>query len=260
MGRIDRRALFTSGAAAALLAASGLSLAAAPRAGGQLRLALAGPDSLDAVMRGALFETLTEVGPDGVLRGELATGWTSDAGARAWTLDLRADATFQSGAPVTASEVAAALIAHGFDAAPQGAQRVRIALAAGDADLPYRLSDPALVIAARDGTGSGPYHLTGLREGRQFSAERRGARGWADRVQALVIADAAVRAEALTGGHVDIAELPAPDGLRGRGPFHYHPDEAGMVLAAHPSVGVPRVIGARAALDDGRIAQRWWRA
>ncbi|PJE34773.1 peptide ABC transporter substrate-binding protein, partial [Pseudooceanicola lipolyticus] len=36
MTRIDRRALFASGAAAALLAASGLSANAAPRLGGTL--------------------------------------------------------------------------------------------------------------------------------------------------------------------------------------------------------------------------------
>ena len=36
MTRLDRRALFTSGAAAALLTASGVSLDAAPRAGGRL--------------------------------------------------------------------------------------------------------------------------------------------------------------------------------------------------------------------------------
>ena len=43
MSRIDRRALFTSGAAAALMAATGSSLSAAPLRGGALRLAVPVP-------------------------------------------------------------------------------------------------------------------------------------------------------------------------------------------------------------------------
>lgn len=66
MTRIDRRALFTSGAAAALLAATGAALADAPRSGGILRLAVPRDgDLMDHVARGAVFDTLTEIGPDG---------------------------------------------------------------------------------------------------------------------------------------------------------------------------------------------------
>ena len=39
---MDRRALFASGAAAALLAATGVSAASMPKAGGRLRMALSG--------------------------------------------------------------------------------------------------------------------------------------------------------------------------------------------------------------------------
>ena len=79
MTRIDRRALFASGAAAALLAATGASLADTPKAGGTLRLAVPRDDSLEQLARGAVFDTLTEIAPDGTLRGELATGWHTDA-------------------------------------------------------------------------------------------------------------------------------------------------------------------------------------
>ena len=47
MNRIDRRLLFTSGAAAALLAATGVSAQAAPRRGGRLRAALSGASRAD---------------------------------------------------------------------------------------------------------------------------------------------------------------------------------------------------------------------
>ena len=39
---MDRRALFSSAAAAALLAATGVSAAGAPKSGGRLRIALSG--------------------------------------------------------------------------------------------------------------------------------------------------------------------------------------------------------------------------
>ncbi|MBT3467245.1 MAG: peptide ABC transporter substrate-binding protein, partial [Rhodobacteraceae bacterium] len=42
MNRIDRRVLFTSGAAAALLAATGVSAQTTPHRGGRLRAALSG--------------------------------------------------------------------------------------------------------------------------------------------------------------------------------------------------------------------------
>ena len=65
MTRMDRRALFASGAAAALLAATGASLADTPKKGGTLRLAVPRDDSLEQVARGAVFDTLTEIAPDG---------------------------------------------------------------------------------------------------------------------------------------------------------------------------------------------------
>ena len=73
-----------------------------------------------------------------------------------------------------------------------------------------------------------------------------------------MIPDAKIRAEALRDGFVDVAELPEPKGLRGRGEFVYHPSRDNMALAARAGVGVPKLIGARGPLDDGRISERWW--
>ena len=119
MNVLDRRALFASGAAAALLAASGVS--AAPMRGGRLRAALSGAsrdDRWDAVpsglfmqaaVQGAVFDTLTEIAADGTLRGELATGWQAEDGGRVWTFDLRSDVSFHDGVPLTAQDVVASL-------------------------------------------------------------------------------------------------------------------------------------------------------
>jgi hypothetical protein len=51
-----------------------------------------------------------------------------------------------------------------------------------------------------------------------------------------------------------------PEGLRGQAEFFFHPSSSDMALAAHGSVGVPRDIGANGPLDDGRLAERWWRS
>lgn len=271
MTRMDRRALFTSGAAAALLAASGLS-AATPRKGGRLRLALPRDgDSFDQVWRGAVFDTLTEVAPNGVLRGELATGWTSSSDARVWDFELRSDVAFQDGTKFSAKDVVASLggaeigielgVVH---AEATDLRHVRINLSAPNPDFPYLLADPSLVMQSISGQGTGLYRPERLESGRHFLGQRvvqhykDGQAGWLDSVEIIVIPDAKIRAEALRDGFVDVAELPEPKGLRGRGDFVYYPSKDNMALAARAGVGMPKLIGARGPLDDGRISERWW--
>lgn len=280
MSRLDRRALFTSGAAAALLAASGLAVAAAPRHGGRLRLAVPlGKDGFDLAVRGAVFETLTEVAPDGVLRGELATAWRSASAGKSWDIDLIPEARFHDGRPVTARDAAASLRTLGQDTLSDATAieavddtRLRISLSDPDPALPLRLSDLSLAICPQDdvsgalqaGLGSGPYRVRRLESGRRFlgvrhdSARRAEQIAWADEVEIIAIPDADVRAEALRDGYVDVAALPTPQGLLGRGEFFYHPSTSDVALAARNEIGVPSVVGARAPLDDGRLARRWW--
>ncbi|WIY26860.1 ABC transporter substrate-binding protein [Parasedimentitalea psychrophila] len=281
MSRIDRRALFASGAAAALLAATGTSLSAAPLRGGILRLAVPRDgDLLDLVARGALYHSLTEVSPDGVLRGELASHWHSSQDARIWTFDLRPAVRFHDDQEMTARDVVASLAAHVL---PDGVEvleysvlselQLQIELSASNPDFPYLLADPALFIA-RDGRvdaplaqacGTGCYRVERYQQNRHFRAARvaghfkDGQAGWADQIEVIVIPDETVRAEALRDGYVDISALPDPKGLIKRGDFRYLPSQQDIAIATHSGVGVPRVIGRRAALDDGRIAERWWR-
>ena len=279
MARIDRRALFASGAAAALLAATGSSLAASPRRGGTLRLAVPRDgDMLEQVARGAIFDTLTEVAPDGVLRGELATSWHSSSDARAWTFDLRSGVRFHDGAELTAQDMVESLDVLGHSGLVVSIQavselQVRLELADSNPDLPFHLANPEFVIAPNGQTdvplaeaiGTGFYRVERAQEGRHFRAARLadhykdGQAGWVDQIEVIVIPDESVRSEALRDGYVDVAALPNPKGLNKRGGFQFYPSASEMALAARKDVGLPRVVGTRAVLDDGRMAERWWK-
>lgn len=280
MTRLDRRALFTTGAAAALLAASGVSLEAAPRRGGRLRIAAPKPDSpLPAAARSAVFDTLTEVDPNGVLRGELVTAWHGCGDARVWNFELRREVTFHDGAAFGARDAAASL-AHHAEVFPLNIASldlladhlIRIELKDGNPDLPYRLADPALVICPADdvetalskGVGTGLYRACDIRPGRHFRGERvekhykDGRAGWFDSIEIVVIPDPAVRAQALCEGFVDVAELPLAESLPRTSDWLCLPSGEHIHLAVRRGVGLPRAIGQSAPLDDGRIAERWW--
>lgn len=266
MRQVDRRALFTSGVAAALLAATGVSLDAAPKRGGKLRIAVPKGGAFEDVMARAVFDGLTEVGPDGILRGELAADWHSDAQARVWVFTLRDGVRFHDGAPVGAGDVAAMLTDRGLEARADGPLTVQITLAASNPHLPFDLAGPGWLLRRADGVGTGLYRVAELREGRHFIGDRMmphykdGDAGWPDRIELITIPDARVRAEALRDGYVDVASmLDAPDLAQLDG-LQFHPSRDEATIAAHMGVGLPRTISARAALDDGRIAERWWLA
>lgn len=272
MSRLDRRALFTSGAAAALLAATGVSLEAVPRRGGRLRLAVPRADArFDAAVRGAVYDTLTEVGPDGLLRGELASAWSSDAQGRDWLLNLRAEVYFHDGRAFVAEDAALSLQAHGFaaDMDVLADHQLRLHLDAPNPQLPYLLADPHMVmlpagIESETPVGTGLYRVQRYQGERHFLGQRvqphykDGQAGWFDEVEIAVIPDPAVRAEALRDGYVDVADLPQAEGLGDTAALILHPGADHVDLAARQGVGVPKHIGSRAPLDDGRISQRWW--
>lgn len=269
--RMDRRALFTSGAAAALLAATGLSAQAAPRRGGRLRIAVPRDNgSLDLIMRAAVFDTLTEVGADGVLRGELATEWRMAEDTNSWEFDLRADVLFHDGRPMTAEDVAASISAQRSDLkiTPVSDGTLRIQTDAPNPNLPMMLADPALIVRRagdeKSLVGTGLYRASSWQEGRAFLGKRceqhykDGRAGWFDAVEVAVIPDPAVRAQALKEGFVDVAELPDPQSLSVRDDFFLFPGADHVKLAARAGLARPRFVGARLPLDDGRISERWW--
>ena len=190
MTRIDRRALFTSGAAAALFAATGVS--AAPRRGGELRAALSGGSRADVwsvkapglFMQAALatvHEGLTEIAADGTLRPLLATAWDSRENGRIWRFDLRKGVTWHDGSPLTTREIAEQLAVIG--ATETQGHALWIELEEADPNLPYRMAETSLLIAGSKG-GTGLYRLHKFDPGTavHWSADHKALARWSGRM------------------------------------------------------------------------------
>lgn len=272
---MDRRALFASGAAAALLAAVGVSAGGLPQTGGKLRLAVSGAQRSDTwidgdglfmqvARQGVAFDTLVEVNANGTLRGELATSWTSRADGGQWAFDLRKDVRFHDDSPFTARDVVASL-ARSLPAAhvsAEGPHRVVLALDQADPSLPFTLARPEHVMRpAHDlnsGIGTGLYRVQRFVPGQQLLAQRvethyrDGEAGWFERVELVSIPSAAVRAQALAEYLVDAADI--DDGMAA--------DLDDIVplpaTAASRTLRMAQAIGAQRPFDNLRAAERWW--
>ena len=271
---MDRRALFASGAAAALLAAAGVSAGTTPKRGGKLRLALSGASRTDdwinggglfmqVARQGLVFETLTEIAADGTLRGELATNWNSTEGARVWTFDLRQNVRFHDGTLCTASDVASSLAVLG-DVKAISATQVQITLDKPDPSLPFLLSKSDHVIRAGHASGSdlgtGLYGVKRFSSGQQLLTERvdqhwkDGQAGWFDSVELVSIPSSPVRAQAVAEYLVDGADITDATGLTGFDDI--------VVFDGHAvssSIAMPSALG-KGVFDDLRAPQRWWGA
>ena len=275
---MDRRALFASGAAAALLAAAGVSARGLPQRGGKLRLAVSGAQRSDSWMsgdglfmqvaiQGVIFDTLTEVGADGTLRGELAIGWTARDEGRGWAFDLRRDVRFHDGALFSARDVVASLTASlpFADVDSDGPHRVIVALDTPDPSLPFTLAAPSHVIrpahAIQQGIGTGLYRMTKFTPGQQLLATRvaehyrDGQAGWFDQIELVSIPSEAVRAQALAEYLVDAADLSDAQAVA---PFRDIAILPGM--ATSRSLGMAQIVSASRPFDNLRAAERWWLA
>lgn len=278
---LDRRALFTTGAAAALLAATGAGAGEPPRRGGRLRLALSGATRQDdwlqgdglfmqVARQGLIFDTLTEVAGNGILKGELASGWQASEGARQWQFHLRPEVQFHDGSALTASDVVASLqrVLPQAEISARGALQVQITLPQANPGLPLLLSEPHFVIgpahAPEAGIGTGLYRLRRFSAGRQVLAERvethykDGTAGWFDTVELVSIPAREVRAQALSEGLVDAADLPARPRYRERGDVTLQTDSAGGVSALSGDLRQPPNTGRQAPMDNLRAPERWW--
>ncbi len=194
MNNISRRGLLASGAAAGVLAATGMPVRAQQK-GGTLRLGLAGAntsDSWDArthsdsfmimAAHGAVFDTLTEVAANGELVGELAESWEATPDAKTWTFKLKTGVTFHNGKAFGADDVIESLNMHVAEGAKSAAKpivsaitemkklgehEVQMTLKAGNADFPFLLSDYHICIypagqveeAIAKGIGTGMYKV-----------------------------------------------------------------------------------------------------
>jgi len=250
MKRFDRRALFASGAAAALLAATGV--AAAPQRGGRLLAALS-PALFAKTVRTTLYDSLTEIAADGTLRAELATGWQANSDATEWTFMLRKGVVFHNGAPFDASHVAQLP----FDIRIIDPYQITIHLGASNPNLPYHLAQPGFEIVSDAGTGlyqtkkNTRGHFIGTRIQNHWKTQA----GWFDTVEFVQFSDENVRAEALREGLVDMAEI------RGR-EFLTHLEGTQSVPSAQAALrqtlSIPFTIGKAWPLDNLRMAERWW--
>lgn len=271
---LDRRALFASGAAVALLAAAGVSAGPLPQRGGKLRLALSGASRSDdwlngdglfmrVARQGLVFETLTEVAADGTLRGELAINWNSTDAARVWTFELRQNVRFHDGALFTAVDAAYSLGALG-NVDVISPDQLRITLDIPDPALPFTLSQAAFVMrpahAPSSDVGTGVYRARHFAAGQQFLAERvvphwkDGQAGWFDSVELVSIPSSPVRVQAVAEYLVDGADISDAGALMGFDDIAVFDGHA-----VSRSVAMPTLLG-RGVFDDLRAPQRWWGA
>lgn len=279
MTRIDRRALFATGSAAALLALAGVSADSAPLRGGHLRAALSGGDRAEGWLdvpgglflqaaRNAAFETLTEIAEDGTLQPGLAKGWRmSDGGAR-WEFDVQEGVSFHDGTLLTGADVIASLNAHGYEA--EGDDTVRLELDVPDPTFPFRAAQDGLMIFKAEElasgeilSGTGPYRIKRFDPGRGFLGERvahhrlDGRAAWFDSVELVGISDETVRAEAVRDGIVDVADLRAAHGLEQQEGLRLIEDDDGVAAALRDTIGHRMRTGPHP-LDDRRFVTRWW--
>lgn len=243
---IDRRQALIGGLASAMVLAGAMPLRAAPAKGGTMKIGMAtgsANDSLDPALSidtfpilmnfGALRNCLTEVGPDGKLRPELAESWEVGEGAKVWTFKLRKGVTFHDGRTLTPADVIATLRHHGGEASKSTARsivaaiadmkadgdNVVITLSAGNADFAYLMSFYALGIMPaggdgvewQKGVGTGPYMMKDFQPGVRATFDRnpnywKPGAAYFDSIEMISIRDTTTRQNALTTGDVDVIE------------------------------------------------------
>jgi peptide/nickel transport system substrate-binding protein len=244
MHGISRRGLLKTGVAAGVLGLTGMPLRAQTR-GGKLTAGLSGANTSDswdgrthsdlfmiASAQGAVFDSLAEVGADGLLKGELAESWEASADAKVWTFNLRRGVTFHNGKSFGADDVIESLQMHVAEGSKSAAQpivsaiiemtkitdhQVQFTLESGNADLPYLLSDYHILMypagqieeAIAQGIGTGLYQVQSFDPGVRMVATRYAGHykgddaGFFDEIEYIAINDNTARTNALLTGQVD---------------------------------------------------------
>ncbi len=251
-GKISRRSFMNYSVAAGMTASAatglwGTSAKAAPQRGGKFRVAQHDGNTSDSHDPGSYLSYamislahthrafLTMINTDQTLGPDVATEWSATPDAKEWTFKLNANATFHSGAKVTAADVIASMNHHrGEDSASaakallgaveeivdNGDHSVTFKLSSPNADLPWIMPDYHLPICPANADGSlnwqsadgcGPYKLVehefgvGSRLVRHDDWHGEGA--YFDEVEYIVINDPNARQTALVTGDVDAVTL-----------------------------------------------------
>jgi peptide/nickel transport system substrate-binding protein len=178
-----------------------------------------------------MFRGLLSFGPDGQLQAELAEGWQRD-GETGWVFHLR-DAVFQSGAPVTAADVAWSIDqvrgehSTAYVRGPlQGVQSVetpdprtvRIVMKEPMVTLPLWMANAHMPVIERRSVesggppvGAGPYRLVSQERGvalelTAFDKFYKPGLPKMPRIRMVAYADENLRVAALKAGDVDVIE------------------------------------------------------
>lgn len=249
-GKISRREFLhrsTALAGAGVLASSSISqvLAAEPKRGGHMKVAMAHgstADTLDpAIIENGLqwvasygvANTLTELAADGSLVPSLATSWESSADAKTWTFKLRNDTEFHNGKTMTVDDVIASLNYHRGEASQSvgkpilesvteikadGSETMVVNLSSGNADFPFNFNEATFgIYPANDNSidwqsgGTGPYRIKNYDPGVRVDFERnpnywKDGTAHADTIELLTITDPAARSSALLTGEVHVID------------------------------------------------------
>ncbi|WP_372893860.1 ABC transporter substrate-binding protein [Rhodosalinus sp.] len=253
-GRLSRRDFVASVLSAGVVLPTALTLAdraqaATPKRGGDVRFGMghgSTTDSLDPATYENGFMTntgylwgnsLTEVAPDGTLRGDLVESWEATSDARTWRFPLKQGVTFHNGKTMTVEDVIASLNHHRGEDTKSAAKGLLtdveemtadgdtlvVTLASGNADFPFVLSDYHLLIMPSDegrvdptsAIGTGPYPIETFEPGVRAIGTRnenyhRDDAAWFDTVEIVSILDATARQNALMNGSVQLIDRVDP--------------------------------------------------
>jgi peptide/nickel transport system substrate-binding protein len=250
VGGLDRRRFLEGAALIGGVAAAGGSLAtltgcsvpddtpAGP--GGALRLGMVGGSTSDVLdprtfldwvlinIGYQLWNGLVEIDADGNVRPELLEEWESPT-VTEWIFKVRRGVVFHNGKTLDADDVIYSINLHRGDTRSPtkavlenvaeirklDASRIKITLAAGDAELPATLSDYRLLVVPNGFTdwanpiGTGGYRLENFEPGVRCITRKAG-NYWkpnaahVEAIEIIVINDPVARVNALISGQVDV--------------------------------------------------------
>jgi len=253
-GTISRRQFIMSALAAGIVLPAAMTMAdkamaATPKQGGKLRIGM-GHGSTTDTLDPATYENsmathigfsfgncLTEVGPDGKLRPELAESYESTDG-KTWVFNLRKDVTFHNGKTMVAEDVIASIQHHMGDDSKSAAKgltkpivsikadgpnKVIIELDGPNAGFPFIASDYHLLIMpskdgkvdAQAGIGTGGYIIEKYEPGVRTTFKRnpnywKADSAYFDALELLSLTDTTTRQNAIMNGDVDVIDRVDP--------------------------------------------------